>query len=381
MKEKIVAYIDAQADEMVSFLSDLVNIDSGSYTKEGIDQIGFLMKGKLDALGFHTEVIQGNPQGNHVVARKFGSGSKTILLIGHMDTVFDAGTASRRPFQVQGSRAYGPGVADMKAGLVSMVYAAGALLVNQWNQYKELVLVMNSDEEIGSHASEKIFETEGKKADAAFVMEPGRADGSVVSARKGVGGFNVTVTGKAAHAGVEPQKGASAIEELAVKIQALHQLTDFSTGTTVNVGVIAGGTRANVVAETASAKVDYRVATVAEEEHVRKAVAELAESVHVPGTVTHISGGIGRPPMVKDQRVVELLAIASENAEFLGFTLKDTATGGGSDGNLVSAFGTPVLDGMGPVGGLVHSDEEYLELDTLTQRCKLLALTLLDYTS
>ena len=379
MKEIIMEYIDQHNADMIHRLQHIVDIDSGSYTKAGIDRVGEIMAGWLREIGMDVQVIYQDNLGCHLIARRQGKRKKKVLLVGHMDTVFDEGTAKERPFTIRDDRAYGPGVSDMKGGLIATLYALAALWEAGWENFGEITVVMNGDEEIGSHTSEEIFVREGKKADAAFVMEPGRADGSVVSARKGVGGYEVIITGKAAHAGVEPEKGASAIEELAHKILDLHRLTDFERGTTLNVGVIKGGTRSNVVADHAYAKVDLRVRTKEEGERIAAAVAAIGGEIVVKGTETKILGGLSRPPMVKDYGVETLCGIVQEAAALVGFDVKDTATGGGSDGNFIAALGTPVVDGMGPVGGLVHSDQEYMELQSLAQRCKMLALAILLY--
>jgi glutamate carboxypeptidase len=372
-------YIDQHHEDMIRRLKEIVDIDSGSYSKAGIDRVGEIMAVWLREIGMDVQVIYQDNLGCHLIGRRQGRGEKKLLLVGHLDTVFDEGTAQERPFTIRDERAYGPGVSDMKGGLISTLYALAALWDSGWEHYGEVTVIMNGDEEIGSHTSEEIFVREGKKADAAFVMEPGRADGSVVSARKGVGGYEVIITGKAAHAGVEPEKGASAIEELAHKILDLHRLTDLERGTTLNVGVIKGGTRSNVVAENAYAKVDLRVRTKEEGARIAAAVAEIGGEVVVAGTETRILGGLSRPPMVKDYGVETLCGIVQEAAALVGFDVKDTATGGGSDGNFIAALGTPVVDGMGPVGGLVHSDQEYMELKSLSERCKMLALTMLLY--
>ncbi len=377
MKENIGKYIEGKEQEMINSLEEMVNIDSGSYDKKGVERIASIMAKRLKAIGFDVQVLYQENLGPHVVARKKGNGGKKIFLVGHMDTVFEEGTAKKRPFRIEGSRAYGPGVADMKAGLITMVYALESLEKESWDQFGEICVIANSDEEIGSPTSEELIEKEGKEADMAFVLEPGRADGSIVSARKGVGSFDMVISGKAAHAGVEPEKGASAIEELAHKILALHDLTDLQTGTTVNVGVIKGGTRSNVVAESAYAKVDLRVPTKQEEGRMQKAIENIAQKAHVSGTNTRVIGGLSRPPMTKEENTKELVETVMDAARQAGFDVKDTTTGGGSDGNFIAALGTPVADAMGPVGGLGHSDQEYLQWDTMVPRCKMLAFSLL----
>ena len=377
MQEQLQDFIKSKENEMIERLEKIVNLDSGSYTKAGVDRVGEIMADWLREIGMTVEIRYQENLGCHLLARRTGQGQKRILLVGHLDTVFDEGTAAERPFTIKDGRAYGPGVADMKGGLISMLYALNALWSSGWEQFGEVTVIMNGDEEIGSHTSEELFVKEGKKVDAAFVLEPGRADGSIVSARKGVGGYEVVIRGRAAHAGVEPEKGASAIEELAHKILDLHRLTDLSTGTTVNVGVIKGGTRSNVVAESAYAKVDLRVKSKEEGDRIQAAVAEIAEDIVVSGTETKIVGGLGRPPMIKDYKGEILCELVQEAAALVGFDVKDTATGGGSDGNFISALGTPVIDGMGPVGGLVHSDQEYLDMKSLTERCLMLAYSML----
>ncbi len=377
MQERITGFIDRQEPAMLGLLEELVNIDSGSYSKAGVDRVGELMAGKLRELGFTTQVHYGENLGCNVLARRPGPGQGKLLLVGHMDTVFDDGTAAARPFTIRDGRAYGPGVEDMKGGLVSLLTAVAALLQAGWTDFAEIVIVCNGDEEIGSPSSKAMIAREAEGAAAAFVLEPGREDGSIVSARKGGGTYELFITGAAAHAGVEPEKGRSAIEELAHKILELHRVTDFGRGTTVNVGVVKGGTRSNVVAEHAYAQIDVRVKTTEEARRVEAVMAQIGREPVRAENQLRMLGAVSRPPMVKTAGVADLCSLVQAAGRLLGLEIRDTLTGGGSDGNYIAAAGTPVIDAMGPVGGLGHSDREYLVVSTLTERCKLLALTLL----
>lgn len=377
MKNAVIAQVDAKQAEMLHLLEELVNIDSGSYNKAGVDRVGEILAGKFRSLGFSVQVQYQANLGCNVLAKLSGPGREKILLIGHMDTVFDDGTAAARPFTIKEGRAYGPGVDDMKSGLVSMLYALEALFAAGWKEFAEVTVVLNGDEEIGSFTSRELIEREALQADAAFVLEPGREDGSVVTGRKGVGSYELFITGAAAHAGVEPEKGISAIEELAHKVLALHGLTDFAAGTTINVGVVKGGTRSNVIAENAYAKIDVRVSTAAEAERIAARLEEVGAAAVLDGIKLKLLGDIERPPMVKSPGSEQLFSTVQDAGKLLGLTVRDTFTGGGSDGNFIAALGTPVVDAMGPVGGQGHSDREFTEIATLPERCKLLALTLL----
>jgi glutamate carboxypeptidase len=377
LKKTIISYINDKQAEMVQLLERLVSIDSGSYNKAGVDQVGEILADRFRSLGFTVQVQYQANLGCNILAKLSGPGREKFLLVGHMDTVFDDGTAAARPFTVRDGIAYGPGVDDMKSGLVSMLYALEALLAAGWNNFAEITVILNGDEEIGSFSSRDLIEREALQADAAFVLEPGREDGSVVTGRKGVGSYELFITGVAAHAGVEPEKGVSAIGELAHKILALHGLTDYAAGTTVNVGVVKGGTRSNVVAENAYAKIDVRVSTAAEAERVSARLAEAGSVAVLDGIKLKFLGGIERPPMVKSAAIEQLFNTVRAAGQIIGLDIRDTFTGGGSDGNFIAALGTPVVDAMGPVGGQGHSDREFTRLETLPERCQLLALTLL----
>ncbi|MBP3040637.1 M20 family metallopeptidase [Bacillaceae bacterium Marseille-Q3522] len=369
-------FFQNQQEDMMKLLEKLVNIDSGSYVKSGIDQVGSILKEKYEALGFHVEVHPQEETGNHLTVVHKEADHPEILIIAHMDTVFPAGTAKERPFKTEGNRAYGPGVIDMKASQTAVLYCMKALVESGNDAYKNVMIILNSDEEIGSISSRKLIEELARGKKYALIVEPGRADGSIVSQRKGGGGFTITAYGKAAHAGVEPEKGISAIEELAHKIIKIHALTNYEEGLTLNVGMIEGGTSVNSVAAKAVARVDVRIATPEQAEYVTKAIKDICAKPDVPGTTIEVTGKIGRPPMYLNEKSKQLLTMIKEVGKEIGLDIKDTKTGGGSDGNFTAAAGVATIDGMGPVGGSAHSEREYLEIDTLVERSLLLTETI-----
>jgi glutamate carboxypeptidase len=367
-------YLDDQEDQMLELLAMLVNIDSGSYDKSGIDRVILILKEKFGELGFDAEVITQAERGNHLLARKHGTSSRRLLLIGHCDTVFEAGTAIQRPFRMDGSRAYGPGVADMKGGLTVMMFALGAIRMiapSVWNDLGFTVIV-NSDEEISSPTSRQIIEAEASQANAICVLEPARPGGEYVTQRKGHGTFYLSITGKSAHAGVDPESGASAIHELCKKGISIQALNNYKSGLTVNIGVVRGGTRPNVVADSAVAEIDVRITALDEGEWISGELTKIAAEVDTPGTHSELTGAIEFPPMPRNENTMQLFRLVQQAGAELGLTLRDISTGGVSDGNYASQY-APTCDGMGPQGGGFHSPDEYIELPTLLERTKILA--------
>ena len=373
-------------------LERLVSIDCGSYTKLGVDEVGRFTAGFLrDELGAQVEIVPGERLGDTVVGRLDGAGAgaavdvgveggPTVLLIGHTDTVFDPGTAAERPFRVREARAYGPGVSDMKGGLLCGLYALKALKSiggDSWLRVGKLVFIANPDEEIGSPVSSPVIHREAAHADLALVLECARANGDIVSSRKGVVDLHLELTGRAAHAGVEPEKGRSAVLEAAHKTVALHALNGRWPGVTVNVGVLEGGTRPNVVAERALLKVDVRSVTRAGLEVAEAAVREIGGASTVADVLCEITEHGRHWPMEKLERSARLVDHARAIAGQLGFELDDAATGGASDANTTAGMGVPTLDGLGPIGGSDHSPDEYLEVDSIVPRTTLLAGLLL----
>jgi glutamate carboxypeptidase len=375
------ASIAADFPAYLADLERLVSIDCGSYTPEGVDEVGRWVTAFLEDLGADVDV-RPDPSGRYgstVVGTFSGTpGGARVLLIGHMDTVFDAGTAAARPFHIQEGIAHGPGVTDMKSGLLAGLYAVKAILAEADGlPFERLTFVANPDEEIGSPSSTPHIRAAAADVDAALVLECARANGDIVSARKGILDTRIIVHGRAAHAGVEPEKGRSAILEAARVVRELHALNGRWEGVTVNVGKIAGGTRPNVVAERCDLEVDVRSTTADGLRAVEAAVREVAAATEVPDTTVDVDVRVSWLPMEKLERSGRLVEHAQAIAGRLGFAVPDTSTGGASDANTTSGMGVPTLDGLGPIGGNDHSPAEYLEIDSVVPRTTLLAGLLL----
>jgi glutamate carboxypeptidase len=371
------AAVEAAEPAFLRDLERLVNTDCGSYTKAGVDVIGRWTAERLRVLGGRV-TTHPNDQGlgETVVAEFAGTDphGPVLLCIGHMDTVFDEGTVAERPFEVQAGIATGPGVTDMKSGLLAGLYAIGALRDGLGGlPLAKLIFVANPDEEIGSPVSTPHIRRLAADVDACLVLECARANGDIVSSRKGALDLVITVNGRASHAGIEPEKGRSAILEAARIVTELHALNGRLPGVTVNVGVIGGGTRPNVVAERCAMEVDIRAVSrdslVEAEAAVRAITAQcVVRDVRVEIELT------GRHwPMEKLERSGHLVDHAVALAAGLGFPLRDAATGGASDANTTAGMGVPTIDGLGPIGGLDHSPGEYLEVASIVPRTVLLA--------
>ncbi|HEX6129283.1 MAG TPA: M20 family metallopeptidase [Candidatus Limnocylindria bacterium] len=353
-------------------LERLVNIDSGSYSPGGVNRIADAVAASLGELGATIERVP-HPEGglgDLVVGRLAGDGPR-LLLIGHMDTVFDDGTAADRPFRVDGDRALGPGTSDMKGGLLAGLQALAALA--GVGVRPAVTFVANPDEEIGSPFSTPHIRGLAAEHHAALVLECARANGDIVSARKGIADLEVTFTGRAAHAGVEPEKGRSAILAASHAVVALHGLNGRWPTVTLNAGVIRGGTRPNVVAAECSLKLDVRAATVDEFEAANAEVERLLAARQVQDVTTGVHRLAGHPPMEKTPGSARLAKLAAAVAAEAGFEVRDTATGGASDANTTSAAGLPSLDGLGPIGGDDHSADEWLDLSSVVPRTVMLA--------
>lgn len=374
--DRLHAAVAAREPRFLSELERLVNIDCGSYTAEGVNQVADFVADALGELGADVRRIPHEPsEGGHqlgdlVIATLPGDGPP-LLLIGHMDTVFDPGTAAQRPYRSEAGRAYGPGVTDMKAGLLAGLHAIAAL--REAGDRPAITFVANPDEEIGSPFSTPYIRELAPEHAAALVLECARANGDIVSSRKGIADYHLTLTGRAAHAGVEPEKGRSAILEAAHQVLALHALNGRWPTVTVNAGVIEGGTRPNVVAERCELKVDLRAATIDAFDAAAAEVERIAATPTVDGVSVALRRIAGHPPMEKSDASGRLVDLAISIARDLGFTLSDAATGGASDANTCAALGVPTLDGLGPVGGDDHSVDEWLDLPSVVPRTTLLA--------
>lgn len=371
-----LAMVRGMRDEFVDFLSRLCEVESPTDHPETQTAVHAILGPALQELGFDVRVVDGRLSGNHLLAspRRRARGAAQ-LLVGHTDTVWPLETLERMPVRVDEGRLHGPGSLDMKGGLTMIVFALRALQRLGLEPEVAPVVFMNSDEEVGSPDSKRHVRRLARAASRALILEPSLGpDGWIKTARKGVGRFEVTVRGKAAHAGLEPEAGASAILELAHVIQALNQLNDASKGTTVNVGVIDGGTRPNVVAARARATVDVRVTTSEEGRAVEERIFGLRPAT--PGVALEVTGGIRISPLERTPRNQRLWERAQAVGETMGLGLRDTMAGGGSDGNTTSLF-TATLDGLGCVGDGAHADHEHIVIDPTIERCALLARLLL----
>ena len=366
-------------DEFVEDLRAMVNLDCGSFTPEGVNQIANQCQARFEAGGWKVDRIPHVPTGAEpqlgdlVIGRRDGAGGPRVLMIGHTDTVFEPGTAAERPFRIEGDRATGPGVSDMKGGLLIGFFAVEVLREAGFDGFGSITYICNPDEEIGSPFSRPHIRQAATNADAAFVLEGARENGDVVSARKGVSDFRIEILGRAAHAGVEPERGRSAILEAAHKVIALHELNGRWPGVTVNTGVIEGGTRPNVVAERCVLRVDVRSPQEDTLAAVEAEVSRIADATTVPDVLVDLDGSGWHRPMEKSEAGARLAALAMDVARDLGFELRDAATGGASDANTTSAMGVPTLDGLGPVGGDDHGPGEWIDLTSVVPRISLLA--------
>jgi glutamate carboxypeptidase len=368
---QILDYLKSQQEAMITLLEQWVNQDSPSNHKPSTDLMGQMMIQAFVEAGATLAAVHPQPDlGNHYTLT-YGQGNSQILILCHFDTVWPLGEVERRPFTIEDGRAKGPGVHDMKTGVLMGLFALKAI---QWlglTARHKLIFLLTSDEEIGSPTSRPLIEAEGRQSRCCLVLEGAHNKSVLTTSRKGVGRFQLEVRGISAHAGVEPQKGASAIEELAHQIQALHAMTDFARGITVNVGVISGGERSNVVAARAVAEIDLRVTTRADGEEISRRILGLQP--HLSGCQLQITGGLNRAPFEETPAGLALFAQAQAIAQKLGFTVEKFSSGGGSDGNFVAALGTPTLDGLGSLGGGAHALAEYTILEALPLRAALLA--------
>ncbi|WP_407313942.1 M20 family metallopeptidase [Pseudomonas sp. nanlin1] len=368
-------WLAEQGEAMQALLATLVNIDSNSYDKSGVDAVGAALLEELSTDGIQVVRTPVEGFGDLLLAELPGGPGKPVLLMGHRDTVFPQGTVQARGYRREGDLAFGPGVADMKGGLVLDCFALKALRRAGPLPFPVQVLY-TGDEEIGSASARSTIERVASQARAVLNTEPGRASGNVVSARKGGASLTIEVTGRAAHSGVNHADGASAIEALARKVVKLHGLTDYARGITTNVGLISGGTSSNTVAPFASAKLDIRFVELAHWQGIREQVEAIVAEPELPGTQAKVVEGTTFLPM-EAQHSASLLALYQKEALALGFAVEGEFTGGCADSGFTASLGIPTLCGLGPVGGKVHTDREYLELNTLVPRAQALVGTIL----
>jgi glutamate carboxypeptidase len=370
-----------QAEQVMdAYLADLqtiVNIDSGTYTPEGVNRVGAYLAEHFENWGFTTRFDRQTEYGDHLIATRQGSNvhGPRLLFIGHIDTVFPAGEAARRPFALSeraGKRvATGPGVLDMKSGVLLAMYALRLLNEAGEDTYQRVTFLCNSDEEVGSPSSKALIARLARQHEAVLVFEPGRREESVVAARKGCGRYKIEVWGRSAHAGVEPHLGRNAILELAGQVQKLHALNGTIPGVTVSVGIIRGGERTNVVPDYAFCELDVRAADQSGIRAVEQAMRDITTQHLLDGTRIALSGGMGSQPFERNAQNEPLIALVQAAGAELGLDMQAVSTGGASDANTSSWAGTPTLDGLGSAGGLAHNPDEYVELDSLPRRIAL----------
>lgn len=372
-------YLRRRQSGMVGLLGALVLLESPSTEKAAVDRLARWLAREWRARGANVRLLRPPNAGTILRAEIFlgrGRPRGQLLVLGHLDTVYGLGTLTRMPFRVRGGWAYGPGTVDMKSGLVQAVFAVEALAALRQSPPAKLVFLFTSDEEVGSRAGRPVVEREARRSRAVLVLEPASGlRGALKTARKGVGEFELVVEGRAAHAGIEPEKGASAIEELAAQIVRLKRLARPRRGLTLNVGVIEGGTRTNVVAERARASIDVRIARRADGPLISRRLRRLRPQNR--RVRLRVTGGINGPPLERTPPVVRLFRHAQKLARELGIHLRESATGGGSDGNFTAALGVPTLDGLGGVGGGAHSRGEFVVVRRMPERAALLAGLLL----
>ncbi|MBI3696958.1 MAG: M20 family metallopeptidase [Acidobacteria bacterium] len=372
--DPLLSYAQSRRDAQIDLIRRLVEIESPSDDKAAVDRFGQFLADTLApvaSIRFHRV----REKGNHLRVEFHLPGKKKsgqVLILGHLDTVYPLGTLQRMPFRIADGRLWGPGVFDMKTGIAHAIFAAETLRELDRPVARKLVMQLNSDEEIGSDSSRAITEAEAKKSVAVLVLEPSLGpEGKVKTARKGVGDYTVRVKGRAAHSGLDFEAGASAVLELARQVLLIAEFTNLERGITVNPGVIGGGTRVNVVAEEAWAKVDLRVWRLSDARRVDSKFRTLRPIDR--RTSLTIEGGLNRPPLERSPAVLRLYRQARQIAAELGVDLGESQVGGGSDGNFTAALGIPTLDGLGAVGDGAHTPQEHVVIDRLPDRVALVA--------
>ena len=355
---------------LLEFIEALVAIESPSVDAAAVNRCGVELASRLEAIGARITRVQSATAGEHLRA-SYGAGPRQILLLGHFDTVWPVGQLARMPLKRDGGRLYGPGVFDMKAGIGLATLATRALIDRGAPDGTQIVMLWTTDEEIGSKTSRALIEAEASKSDAVLVFEPSLPGGALKTSRKGVGQFEMIARGVSAHAGLDPGKGVSAVRELARQILALDDLQDPANGVTLTVGIVSGGTRANVVPAEARATIDARATTRADADRVQRAMRSLTPQI--AGATLAISGGFDRPPLERTAAIAGLFTHAKAVAADLGIVLEEGSAGGGSDGNFTAALGVPTLDGFGAIGDGAHAIHEHVEIDALVPRAATIA--------
>jgi glutamate carboxypeptidase len=371
-----VSVFETKQPRMISLLRSFVEIETPTYEKKWVDQLGDLITEIAKDLGAHTEINKQPSVGDHRIFR-WGSEGEGILLMTHMDTVFPLGTLKEMPIKIEDEKFFGPGAMDMKGGIVLALTAIEILQAEGCFPERRLTLLCNSDEETGSTTSRSLIEELAKEHELVLCLEPALADGSLKTWRKGIGRFTIETLGRSSHAGSEPEAGINAILEMSYQIQNVLKIADLARGTSINVGKIRGGTRTNVVPDRCLSIVDVRVVDKDEQNRVDSALMELKP--HLEEAKVLVKGSWNRPPMPRSPQMIETFSHAKEIGEQIGLNLTEGGTGGGSDANFVAPLGIPVLDGLGVVGGGAHSPREFFELKSLAERSALLAAIITEW--
>jgi glutamate carboxypeptidase len=368
------------ADRLDLFLEDLetiVNIDSSSENLDGIEQVAHFFENRFKAIGLETNILKLGEQKVPCLQATTMEATDNFdaMFLGHMDTVFPKGEVDKRPFTKNDKKAFGPGVCDMKAGLLVALHALESLAHSGLLEKLSVCVIFTGDEEIGSRSSWEHIEKMGKKSQRVFVFEPCRPGYNFVLRRKGGGWFLVTAKGKSAHAGADPEKGSNAVMEIAHQIIAINGLNDKEKGTSANVTVIKGGDKVNIIPSQATAAVDIRVSKNSEIKRVHDFFSALPQKTHIKGATVSVTGNIERAPMEPDNKTLDLWQLMKSKAGQIGVNADFISTGGCSDGNITSALGVPTIDGMGPVGANSHSLDEFVELDSIIKIIQIVAET------
>ena len=355
-------------------LHELCSIDSYSYHKPGLDEMALFLAARMRGLGMHATIIERESWGNDLLGTLHGNGGGNVLLLGHMDTVYPVGIAAARPVQVEGDIIYGPGVSDMKGCILSAIYAIEALLAMNYRAFGEIRFLCVSDEEINIRHCQDVLQTVCENAKGALVLEAARSNGDIVSARKGHTWYKLAALGRAAHAGVEPEKGRNAVIEMAHQILQFQNLNGWREGITINAGVISGGTLPNVVPDFAQAQFDLRFLHDEDRIATEQRFYELLEQKRIANVELTLERAPDmKAPMMLTPESQKLAHQAQHIANLLGFSINHVLTGGASDASYATKHGVPALDGLGPIGGRDHSPDEYLVLSSVAPRVALLA--------
>lgn len=364
--------VAAEEKDLIRLLDMIVRYESPSTEKSSVDRLGTFLAGEMRQHGLRPELIPRDHVGDMLWTEWEGDSTEgRTLLLTHIDTVWAEGTLARNPCRVEEGRMYGPGIYDMKAGVLATLMIQRCLGRGWLRPRRNIRFLYTTDEETGSAKSRQIIEDFARECDLVLVPEPPMADGGIKTFRKGVAEFRLRIHGRSAHAGLDPQKGISAVEELAHQILAIHALADLGRGTTVNVTVVQGGTRTNVIPDAAQAQIDVRYKEPREGDRIVEAMQGLAP--HNPQAGLEVEGGINRPPMVQTPRTREFVQESQKLARELGFELSEGSSGGGSDGSFCAALGIPTLDGLGVDGDGAHALHEHIRLDRLVPKVTLLA--------